>query len=210
VPLPPNPDACWSEPPDLEGYLITSEVLYDFGVWSETADDFFLEDNGAITRVRWWGGYYNTVVPCDPGMTPSGFYLRFYLSNDDDCLPATLPGDTYVEVLVGGMAGEASIGCQVSGNPLYRYETPVDVPLFGATRYWFSAQVADHDFPPQWGRLTAGAVIGCEGVFSSWYPFWMPLGDVAGIPLDLSQEFECDEPVAVQDRSWGAIKRLYR
>lgn len=207
-PLPPNPDMCWSEPPDLQGYLVSSEVIGEFGLETETANDFVLDGDGTITVVRWWGGYWTCADSCDPGMSAPGFYLRFY--EDDDCLP-TVYG-AYAEFFVEGSAGETYIGCQEGLRPLYRYEAEVNVPIIGGVRCWLSAQMASHGYPPQWGRLAAGEVTGCESAFRGGLlvPWWYPISDVFGVALDLSQEFECETPVAVEECSWGRTKGLYR
>jgi hypothetical protein len=207
APQSPSLDACWSQPPDLEGWLISSEVISEFGLATETAGDFILDDDRTITRIRWWGGYYSNDVPCDPGMTPAGFYLRFYES-DPDCLPAL--GPPLIEIFVPGDAGQSLVGCGSGMFPLYRYEAPVSLSLLGGTRYWLSVQIADHPYPPQWGRLAAAAVQGCDGAFRAFLPWWEPLEAIVGVPLDLGQELECDVPVAVQARTWGQVKALYR
>jgi len=58
--------------------------------------------------------------------------------------------------------------------------------------YWFGAQMKDHAFPPQAGRLASAGVIGCDSVFKSayfGYPDWTPAIDVFGVAFDCSQEF---------------------
>ena len=52
-------DVCWSEPADLNGLIASSEVIGEFGLESEIANDFLLTTDATITLARWWGGYYN-------------------------------------------------------------------------------------------------------------------------------------------------------
>ncbi len=214
VPLPPNRDVCWSEPPDLEGILASSEVIGEHGLETQAANDFVFEVDRTIQRVRWWGGYYSNIVACDPGMVAPGFHLRFYTYEREPCRPDEPGDDPYTEYFVQGPAGETLVGCIGDVYPLYRYETDVVLPIAGGVRYWFSAQMANHDYPPQWGRLAAGTITGCESVVgpNGWLeqPWWQHPSEVFGFPVDFSQEFECDTPVPVQQTSWGKVRALYR
>ena len=55
MPLPPVFEACHSNPLDLNGTGISSEIMADFGLESEVADDFVMEYDREILRARWWG-----------------------------------------------------------------------------------------------------------------------------------------------------------
>jgi hypothetical protein len=212
APLQPDPNACWSEPPDLNGLLLTSEQILAFGFECEVANDFTLDGSRTITMARWWGGYYNNTVPCEAGITPPGFYLSFY--ENADCLPLQFPHyNPYAEFFISGSAGEVSVGCQQGTFPLFRYEADVSVPVTGGVTYWFGVQMADHSFPPQWGRLGAAAVTGCESamwIHTLDWPEWDPVTWILGFPADFSQEFECESIVPVRGSTWGRIKGLYR
>ena len=97
--------------------------------------------------------------------------------------------------------------------PIFRYEVSVELPCQANTLYWFGAQAADHTFPPQCGRVAAGAITACDSVFKSAYfayPDWTPAIDVFGIAFDASQEFECGMWFRRNSTTWGAIKGLYR
>lgn len=205
----PNPNVCWSEPPDLEGWILTSEVIGDFGLESEVANDFVLDEASTIVRARWWGGYYGNTNPCDPGMAAPGFRLRFY-EDLEDCLPT--PGYPLAEFVVEGTANETYVGCQQEEFPLFAYEAELNLPVTGGVRVWFSVQIADHGYPPQWGRLATVEISGCESAFRAgwWWWGWDPVGQVIGYSTDFSQEFDCETAVAVEECSWGRIKRLYR
>ena len=196
----------WLDNPDFAANTGSSEVIGSAALWSEIANDFILEVDATIMKVTWWGTYWNYAGGDYP--TGSGFNLRYY--NDAGCLPDVtpfmeyfLPGDDCCETLAEG------------GNMIdqYIYEYCHEMTL-PAGLYWFSAQMADHPFPPQWGRLGADMVQVCDTAFRSpyfGYPDWVPASDVFGDLFDASQMFEdvCN-PTATEDASWGAIKGLYR
>jgi len=211
--LPSGRDACWSEPPDLEGLIGTSEQILMYGLESEIANDFVVGRTTTITKAAFWGGIPHD-YPCDPGFEYRCHNLRFY--NDTGCAPDGQPDHT-----PGGPQSEyLGVDCHqelvvcVSGvYPIYSYWASVSVPVTGGTRYWFGAQMCDHPYPPSWGRLSSAGVVGCESVFWSPYfgfPEWTPCGDAFGLAFDASQEFECEETTAAATTSWGAIKGLYR
>jgi hypothetical protein len=197
----------WLDNPDYDANAGSSEQILEFGLESEIANDFILDFSATVQKVTWWGTYWNG----DPSIdwpTGSGFNLRFYM--DAGCLPDVnpfveylLPGDTCCEDYAPGGDGVGD----------YIYELCVDVPLEPGL-FWFSAQMADHPFPPQWGRLGADITQICDSAFRSAYfayPEWVPAPDVFGALYDASQMFE-DEciPTATENASWGAIKGLYR
>jgi len=57
--LAPDPDACWSQPGDLNQATISS-MYVDIGdlVISEVANDFILYEDSEIVLVRWWTGVW--------------------------------------------------------------------------------------------------------------------------------------------------------
>ena len=113
-----------------------------------------------------------------------------------------LPGDVCCERLADG-------GDQFSQ---FVYEYCLDLPL-AAGIYWCSVQMADHEFPPQWGRQEASMIQSCVGAIRSPYfsiPDWIRDTGFIFEPFDASQMFEdvC-EATAVDNASWGAVKQLY-
>jgi hypothetical protein len=126
---------------------------------------------------------------------------------DGDCLPEDepfleylLPGDDCCEALADG-------GDQFSQ---FVYEFCLDLHL-APGQYWFCAQMADHEFPPQWGRLSAAHILLCKSAMRSpyfSYPDWVEAPDP--IIYDASQMFEdvC-EATAIQNVSWGMVRGLY-
>jgi hypothetical protein len=204
IPGPEDPGALWYDQPDFIANVVSSEVIGTHDLWSETAGDLFLEVDATIRKVSWWGTYWNGYDGVPSG---AGFYLRFF--NDAGCIPDEnpfivylLPGNDCCEALAEG-------GDQYSQ---YIYEYCLDLPL-PAGLCWFSAQMADHGFPPQWGRLGAVMTQTCYSAFRSpyfGYPDWMHVYDVIGEFYDASQMFE-DECGATPTENvhWGRIKAIY-
>ncbi len=179
-------DLIWSEPPDLEGLIASSEVIGQFGLETEIANDFYLTQDNTIGYARWWGGYYNNNGCGDIGAA-THWNLRFY--NDGGCMPLNVLSE-----MVNAPAHEVFIYCQGGFYPIFEYESWVyTLEVSANTLYWFGAQAADHAFPPQCGRVASGGVVGCDSVFKSSYfshPDWTPGIDVFGVAFDASQEFE--------------------
>jgi hypothetical protein len=200
-----NRDACWSEPPDLDGLIATSEIIGQFGLESEVANDFHLANDEIITLARWWGGYYNN-NGCDDRSIPSTWNLEFF--DDDGCVPNNL----LAEYVIPDYAGETYVYCQGGFYPIFVYEGAVSFPVAAAVRYWFVAQAGDHPFPPQVGRVAAGSVTDCDSMFRCAffsYPDWSHGDGLPPIWYDASQEFECGV-VPTKNTSWGAVKAIYR
>jgi hypothetical protein len=185
-PLPPDParEVCFSQRPNLDGLIGSSEVIGALGIQSELVNDF-LVSGICVDNARWWGGYY-TYVPGDPLLT--SFNLRFY--DDGGCVP----NDVIAEYILCDNASETFIYDQ-SGYPIYEYNYGVGCTVVPDNLYWFGVQGGDHPFPPQWGRLEAdGGVVFCDTVFKSTYfsyPDWTPAVEVFGVTFDASQELFC-------------------
>jgi hypothetical protein len=198
-----NRDVLWLDNPDFYATAGSSEIIEAVGLETELANDFMLEADATVQRVGWWGMYWGGFE--EP--LAEGFNLRFYYE-DVDCLPEAEP---FVEYLIEGNANETL----AEGGNMYNqfiYSHCVCVPL-PAGQYWFSAQMADHPFPPQWARQGADMVRLCESAFRSEFfafPEWVPAHYPFGAPFDASQMFEDEcEATAIESRSWGSVKRLY-
>jgi hypothetical protein len=197
---------CWSQGPNLDGLIASSEVIGAFGLETELANDFLPNAGGYIDNARWWGGYYN-YIPGDPLVCD--FNLRFY--DDAGCVPGAVICEY---IIVSNNANETFIYDQF-GFPVYEYNWDMCCPVAQDNLYWFVAQAGDHPFPPQWGRLeAAGGVQLCDTVFRSAffsYPDWVPAVDVFLVSFDCSQEFTCVDGcgTAIERKSWGKIKALF-
>ncbi len=198
-----DPEAVWSEPPDLNGLIASSEQILAFGLESEIANDFVADSYYGIGQVTFWGGYYNNSTPCSAGITTPGFNLKFY--SDGGCAPSSTTPD--VAWIVATSFSETSVGCQQGVFPMFKWDIyNVSVNLTAGNVYWFGGQVLDHAFPPQGGRLAAASVTGCDSVFRSvyfGYPDWTPGIDVFGVSFDASQEFNTGG-IGIDDNYPGA------
>jgi hypothetical protein len=199
-------EVLWSEPPNLNGLIVSSEIIADSGLESEIANDFVVTVDAVLSVARWWGGYYGNYTCLEIGHGAT-WNLRFY--GDGGCDPAGL-----IAEYLAADAHETSIACQFDIYPLFQYEAAIDVPIVGGNLYWFGAQATNHVYPPQVGRLASGGVVHCESVFKSVYfsyPDWTAAIDVFGIEVDFSQEFEGEAgPSPSRKATWGAVKGLYR
>lgn len=57
--------AMWSEPPDLNGLIGTSEIISQFGFETELAADI-IPTESVIACVTRRGGFFDNTVPCEP------------------------------------------------------------------------------------------------------------------------------------------------
>jgi len=186
----PNPGArgegsFWSEPPDLNGLIGSSEQILSLGLETELANDF-VADVCYIFEATWWGGYFSNTTPCSPGIPTPGFNLRFY--EDAGCVPGNIIADLPITHFT-----EEVVGCQAGMYPLFKWTANAgNVPVLIGNVYWFGAQMMDHAYPPQAGRLASMGVVGCESVFKSpyfGYPDWTHVSEAFGVAFDCSQEF---------------------
>ncbi len=205
VAAPGGRDVCWSEPGDLNGFLGSSEIISQFGLESEIANDFTAGE-GLITKAIWWAGEYNPSIPCQQTWPTPGFNLRFY--EDASCRPGTIIADLSITDF-----DEEFVTCPNGWDLAFKYTVDVAVEVVPNALYWFGAQVKDHPFPGQGGRLTSVAVVGCEACGKSAYfgfPDWTPSSVIWSSPYDFGQEFECTQATAAKPTTWGGVKAIYR
>ena len=192
-------EVLWLDNPDFAALIASSEVIGILDLETEVANDFMIEVDATIRKITWWGTYWDGFE--EP--TGAGFNLRFYMM-DADCLPEDAP---FLEHL---LPGDDCCETYVGDDFHYVYAYCLELPL-AAGVYWFSVQMADHEFPPQWDRLGADMVQICDSVFRSLYfsyPEWV--GSEGWFLYDASQMFVdvCD-PTPVANVSWGALRELY-
>lgn len=201
-----NREVLWIDVPDFDAMCGGSEVIGEFNLESEIANDFLLESDATIRKITWWGAYWNFTDP-DQYPTGSGFNLRFY--HNADCVPDVAP---FIEYLLPG--NDCAEALAEGGDQLcdHVYEYCPELPL-APGHYWFSVQMADHEFPPQWGRQGADIppIQLCDSVFRSVYFSYPDWHVDPFIWYDASQMFEDEcEATAIEKTSWGAVKNLYR
>lgn len=193
----------WSQPYDLNGYKVSSEIIGAYQLESRIADDFLLDADAEIGLVRVWGGYYNW-TPGDPPIQ----YMNVHFYADVDCVPAITPQEVHLHLPMN----ETFIGYDGLGYPTYRYETAVDFSALAGVRTWVMAQADDHPYPPQWGRQQALEERECPAMYYAvWnWPEWNSVYELVGEPYDASLELEASSPVPVARGSWGSIRTLFR
>jgi hypothetical protein len=194
-------DVVWSQPPDIHGIKVSSELIEIFALDTRIADDFRLDQTTTITRIVFWGGYYNW---SDEDPDPP-FNVVFY--DAGDCEPMDVLAN-YACV----RTERSFVGYDDYGFPTYEYEAAADFPVSANTTYWLMVQACDHPYPPQWGRQQSTEEPLCE---AQWYavlnwPVWEDMQDVVGIPWGASFELRGDPPTPTQPTTWGWIKASYR
>jgi hypothetical protein len=180
-----NRDNCWSEPPDPDGTVGTSEIMIEMDFESELVNDFVLDTANGISDVMWWGFYWH-YAPGDPLV--DSFNLRFY----EDA--GGLPGEILAEFIIDHNCDETYVFESSLGTPAYEYHAPVVFGAMADETYWFGAQAGDHHFPPEWGRLETMQVTGYMSAIRCAYlsfPDWTPCDYVFGQAFDASQIFTC-------------------
>ncbi len=180
-----NASACWSEPPNLDGMLYTSELISQIGYETGVANDFQVHAGDEVTVARWWGGYIHA-GPGTPHVT--SFILRFY-EDDGSCKPGSLIS----EYDIASDANETLVYTQADGTQIYRYEANVSLIAVTDDVVWCEVQAGDHPDGMHWGRLSSATIQNCDSMFKS--PFfgfldWTAFNDL-GFSYDASQEFEC-------------------
>ncbi len=200
---PARPEILWSQPFDLNGTKVSSEIIGEYGLESRIADDFILGGDATIATVRAWGGYYNWTEG-DPPI--QALNIHFYA--DYGCDPGTFPLEVHLHLPLD----ETFVCYDGFGYPTYKYEIASSFSALAGVRYWLMVQADDHGFPPQWGRQQALEERDCPAMYYSVWPWpnWIPVEDLIGEPFDASFELESPLPVPTQHDSWGKVKALFR
>ncbi|MBD3161178.1 MAG: hypothetical protein GF346_03240, partial [Candidatus Eisenbacteria bacterium] len=128
----------WIDPPDAAGNIGSSEIILEFELYSEIANDFILEQDATVRLWRWWGGYWNGYEQ----YVVNYFMIRIY--EDAGCVPGNMLAELQVDI--------ADVDYEVfEAEPLFVHTYCYEVD-FAANLYWFGVQ-GEHAFPPQFGRL---------------------------------------------------------
>ncbi|MGE5177753.1 MAG: InlB B-repeat-containing protein [Bacteroidota bacterium] len=134
--------SAWYPPDGLDG----DEYLYD---------GFTLPNDGAITAIRWRGGYTNLLSGA--GESPVfDFTVSIYPSIGGGSQPDFLAAPL-VQYSVGGNAGETPAGI-FGSTPMYDYEYVLPSAFMAAagTTYWLQIEASQgltpfYYWPPDWG-----------------------------------------------------------
>jgi len=188
---------CWS--------LASSEIITDFLLQSNGADDFIFTSGKNISAIMWWFGYFNyTYSPF------TNWTVTIY--DEAACLPENIVQQW---VIPFNQSHETYFCDPFPGTPgwssTYQYWADL-TPAFTATankKYWLSVQAGDHVFPGQWGWDTTIPVSGCDAAFKSvyfGYPSYTGVFDVFGSHFDFSFGLygtDYNPPVATPVSSWA-------
>ncbi|MFB3909244.1 MAG: hypothetical protein ACE15D_12665 [Candidatus Eisenbacteria bacterium] len=187
APLAVSLDAFWTQAPDLNGSKISSESSYVVDLDSMVGVDFVTTSDDALTKVVWWGGYYNNWQEGESEVTD--FYI--YICEDQGGVPGSYLGYYYATPTITA-AGNDGLGL-----PVYKYEAPVRVDVQADTRYWLIVQADDNGYPPQWGWLQSTEVRENQAKFQSDYfghPEWVDASTVADEAWDGAFEIHVNTP----------------
>ncbi len=125
-------------------YASQNDTGGTFGAFATAYDNFTLGSGTTITQVQWTGGYLN---PQSQGPI-SMWNVNFYADSGGQ------PGSLISNFGIPGTGGEAFLGLDNLGDPVYGYTVTVNFSAAGGTTYWMSV-VPDLAFPPQWGWTTS-------------------------------------------------------
>ncbi len=98
----------------------------------QSADDFLLSADAAVTQVRWWGSYLiNPGDPNDPGVDDL-FHVRFF--NDAGGVPATDPSAEFMQPALN-VSRTATALQDAQGGTVFQFDAtlPSPVDLEGGT-----------------------------------------------------------------------------
>jgi len=151
-------DQAFSQPPDGSGTLYQSSWYSPDGLDSDIYcwDNFTLAADGAISEIRWRGGYaYNQPVASEGAI--SEFTIEIYRSIPGGSQPDMGPGGRLYRRTFPGRANETFAGF-FGGVRLYDYNVTLPSPFQAAAgvRYWVQIEAAQGlqpgtSWPPDWG-----------------------------------------------------------
>jgi hypothetical protein len=194
-------EVVWSQPPDPHGLKCSSELIEIFGLDTRIADDFSLDRETTITKIVFWGGYYNW-----SGEDPDPPF-NVVLYGAGDCEPMDVLA-TYTCV----RTERSFVGYDDYGCPTYAYGAATEFPASANTTCWLVVQACDHPYPPQWGRQHSTDELLCE---AQWYavwnwPVWEDMSDIFGVPWGASFELRDDPPTPTRSTTWGRVRAAFR
>jgi hypothetical protein len=195
----------WCQQPDFENpRLVASQIdlSYPFEAWA--IDDYTSPGDEAVTKVQWWGVHFNE--PPDPIVPPSAFVITFY-QNDGSCYPGLPPTILYQHSSIDFASTDL-------GGGIFEYIAEIPpFPQDASQSYWLTIQ-AILDFIPngQWGWWGAAGINGCEALLL--FPVlgvvdWQPVEP--GLPIDhaFCLYYDGEDPISVENSSWGSVKALF-
>lgn len=200
----------WLQEPGAE-ILVTSQDFYDYGILSESADDFPCEDPRPIVAVDWWGGYWNYVTP---HVFADYFIIRFY--SDVPGPPFSHPGDPLYEeaCYVYAETWESGVEPEIL---FYHYFQELTVPFeqVPGNIYWLTVQaIYPYATGGQWGWRVSDDHWNDYCAFKSLYfagdDAWHDGYEIFADYYDLAFSLYVDDISPVEATSWSGIKAMFR
>lgn len=205
---------CNGTPVNTTGFSSQLDEIYPFESW--VADDYTSTGDEAIEKVQWWGSFFNHVPPA---IQPGSWILSIYddPGNCDPGLAGTVP-ETPTAPIFQRVITDFTTSADLSGNDDYEYSAVLDggvngnaIPQDAGRTYWITIQaVMDFSLQGQWGWNAVDGVTDCTSVNL------FPLLDVITwtlAPSGLDRAFclyYVDDPIAVENQSWGSLKALFK
>lgn len=194
-PVLPGDDLLWSQGLDCVGGLVSSEVITQLGLVTNSADDFEFTSGKSITGARWWFGVFS-------GDYAPFSYWTITLFDDASCSPDNI----LQQWTIPFNQSHESLACNIYW-PDYSYWATL-TPAFTAmpnTKYWISIQASDHAFPGQWGWSVDITPSGCSGALQSDF-----FGYFDYTPLNIDFSFELygtpfDAPLETPVSNWALV-----
>jgi hypothetical protein len=207
----------WCQYPDLVNWAKLAsqiDVIYPFDAGA--ADDFQSATDYAATHIQWWGGQWNytgygaTPPPCGPDYFVITFYHFGSTCYPPDPMPVApnyWPNNYYYQEIVTSWN---EIVLDAAYN-LVEYDADIGPVLMDAGGvYWLEIQaVMDFSSCGQWGWLKSTETWNCptaRGFPLLGSPYWYSDTTYPAVAFCLYS----DQSVAVDGRTWGNVKALYR
>ena len=176
----------WSQLPDCEGNVYSSQLDQTYPFDFKVADDFlFAASPGPITAVRWWLGYWNP----DAVGAPTSFNILIY--NDLACLPGNLV--TSWNIPFANANEDAGCSLYFYSREFWASLVPAFNPVPGQ-HYWIAIQPV-MIFPPQSGLMLSTAQNLCPAAqyfdpFTG--PYWYTIDPA--LAIDVAFELYTSSP----------------
>lgn len=195
----------WAQLPDAGGGLLASQYAADYPFDARSADDFACVDGAPITRIEWWGDYWN------PGEPPYADYFVIRFFADVPGPPFSHPGEVLYEE-------DCLVYSEDPDGDAYHYaqDLPIEFEQQAGETYWISIQAVHAFFTGgQWGWLEclpeyywndeAVMVFPELGV-----PDWTRASLVTGEYAELSFVLYGEVMNPVEAASWSSVKAMFR
>ncbi len=203
----------WTQLPDLDGYVLMSQDMYDQAIYAECADDFYCDDGSPIVGIEWWGAYWNySVLP----PYAEYFIIRFY--DDVPAPPFSHPGNIVYEEPCYVYTEEPDPNefhfhyYQDLGMPFDQVEDTIYWVSIVAVYAWF---YPDSGGGGQWGWAECLPEYYWNDEMCFFSPYfgyyeWTPATEVYGVHREMAFVLYADVMNPVEATTWGQVKAMFR